>query len=154
MSTLPGDKHLTASVYIFSTESPPRVLLVHHKKMGRWVQPGGHVERDENPYEAAVREAREETGIDVAPFLPAPEILNDGNKKLPVPNFLSEYDIPAYGAEPAHKHVDVIYVARVPFQEPALAAAEHTAVRWFTRAELAVVPMFKNFRALMEDLLK
>ena len=57
-------RHFCASAYIIDP-STLKILLVKHKKYGRWVQPGGHIEHDEFPEEAAVREAYEETGLKI-----------------------------------------------------------------------------------------
>jgi len=59
------DAHFTASAVLVD-EAGERTLLVHHRRSGGWFQPGGHFEPgDRSPAEAALREAREETGLDV-----------------------------------------------------------------------------------------
>ena len=58
------EKHFCVSVYVYD-EKEQKVLLVKHKKMGLWVQPGGHVEPNESMEEAAIREVYEETGLTV-----------------------------------------------------------------------------------------
>lgn len=65
--------HLTASAVVVA---PGRgALLLHHRKLGRWFQPGGHVDGDGNLLAAALREAREETGVDgLVPVLPAVDL--------------------------------------------------------------------------------
>ena len=65
-NVLEGEKHFCASVWITTTSKPQKILLVYHKKLGRWLQPGGHIEKLETPVEAAIREIKEETGIDVS----------------------------------------------------------------------------------------
>ena len=61
------EKHFCVSVYVYD-KTNKKFLLVHHKKLGVWVQPGGHVELNESPEEAAIREVYEETGINVNPI--------------------------------------------------------------------------------------
>jgi 8-oxo-dGTP pyrophosphatase MutT (NUDIX family) len=57
-------KHATSSVFLFiSGDDGWRIGLIHHPRLHRWMLPGGHVEPDENPAEAALREVREETGL-------------------------------------------------------------------------------------------
>lgn len=65
--------HLTASAVVVA---PGRgALLLHHRKLGRWFQPGGHVDGDGNLLAAACREAAEETGLsDLRPVLPAVDL--------------------------------------------------------------------------------
>lgn len=50
----------TAAIHVWHQDS---ILLVHHKKSGLWLPPGGHIEKDELPHQAAVRECQEETGV-------------------------------------------------------------------------------------------
>lgn len=100
--------HVTASAVV-ARPSGDSVLLVFHRKLDRWLQPGGHVEADdESVFAAALREAREETGI--------PRF------DSPIGNTILDLDvraIPAHGNEPAHFHYDVRFLlttgdARVP----------------------------------------
>src|ERR1700754_5029354 len=54
--------HLTGSAWVVSADGR-RVLLTHHRKLNRWLQPGGHADGDENILQVALREAEEETGL-------------------------------------------------------------------------------------------
>ena len=93
------DGHVTASA-IVTRPAGDAVLLVPHRKLGGWLQPGGHVDpEDRSVFDAAVREVREETGID-RPEAP------DGGAILD----LDVHAIPAFGDEPAHVHYDVRYL--------------------------------------------
>ena len=93
-SVVEGEKHFTASVWIVSKGQPKKALLLHHRKFDKWMQPGGHIEKFENPVEAAIREVKEETGVDIN-FL-ADEInkLDEVGSLLPVPEYLQEQVIP------------------------------------------------------------
>lgn len=53
--------HVTASAIVLAEDG--RVLLHRHKRLGRWLQPGGHLDAGELPWDAAVRETVEETGL-------------------------------------------------------------------------------------------
>lgn len=91
--------HVTASAVV-ARPSGDGFLLVFHRKLDRWLQPGGHVEPDDvSVFAAAVREAREETGVD---RLAGP--LGDAILDLDV------HPIPAFGSEPAHIHYDVRFL--------------------------------------------
>ena len=57
-------RHFCASVFVINPKNK-KILLVHHKKFNKWVQPGGHIEDNETPEEAALREVYEETGVKV-----------------------------------------------------------------------------------------
>jgi 8-oxo-dGTP pyrophosphatase MutT (NUDIX family) len=93
------EEHVTASA-IVARPSGDGFLIVYHRKLDRWLQPGGHIEPDDaSVFAAAVREAREETGVDGfdAPF--SDSILD-----------LDVHLIPAFGSEPAHVHYDVRFL--------------------------------------------
>ncbi len=113
--------HLTGSAIVVSA-SADRVLLLHHRKLDRWLQPGGHADPGETRGEdVALREAREETGIEGLLLHPT----------APRPLDVDVHDIPARGAEPAHQHLDLRYLVIAP-REAALvpAEAETHELRW------------------------
>jgi 8-oxo-dGTP pyrophosphatase MutT (NUDIX family) len=147
--TQPGEKHYTATVFVFTEEQPTRVLMLHHRKFGNWMPPGGHQELFENPLEAAIREVSEETGINIAPYLDKPHKI-DHTSVLPPPAWLLECPIAAHGDEPAHTHLDVGYVVRVPHQAVVHQAAESHDIGWFTAEEVAKLDTFTNVRFLLE----
>lgn len=89
--------HFTASCYIVDDEG--RLLLHHHRRLDRWLQMGGHVEADELPQLAALREGREESGLTDL------ELVLDRLFDLDV------HRIPAGKGEPDHDHFDVRYLA-------------------------------------------
>lgn len=149
---VPGEKHATATVFVFSDEHPTRLLLMHHKKFDRWMPPGGHQELLENPYEAAIREVHEETGVDVSAAFSSPIELDAQSRILPLPRFVLEESIAAYGDKPAHFHIDSVYAVRVPHQSPTHQQAEAHDAGWFTKEELATLPLFDNVRTMALDL--
>lgn len=75
-TTFEGEKHFCGSVWVLSKGKPTKMLLVHHKKLGKWLQPGGHIEPTENPVETAVRELKEETGIDISFLLDEIDVID------------------------------------------------------------------------------
>ena len=119
--------HLTGSALVVSA-SGHRVLLLHHRKLDRWLQPGGHADPGERTgEEVALREALEETGIGGLSLHPA----------APRPLDVDVHDIPARGAEPAHEHLDLRYLVVAP-KEAAIspAHAEMHDLRWFAWDEV------------------
>lgn len=119
--------HLTGSAVVLS-EDGARVVLLRHRKLQRWLQPGGHADPGETDGEAvALREAFEETGIAGLALHPT----------APRPLDVDVHDIPARGGEPAHQHLDLRYLVLAP-PEAALArsAAESDDLRWFGWNEL------------------
>ena len=83
-----------------------KVLLHWHRKLGMWLPPGGHIERDELPDEAAVREVLEETGVEVELMGERREDV-EGPVQLHRPAGVQLEDI-----GPGHQHIDLIYFAR------------------------------------------
>lgn len=108
------DKHYTVMALLVTEDTPHRVLLVENRKHKRWLPPGGHQESGENPLEAAIREVREEVGIDITKHLPKPTIIDNEATIIPLPARLIEVKIPPRGNEPAHYHLDFLYVVHVP----------------------------------------
>jgi len=96
--------HLTGSAITVSGDGA-RVLLLHHRKLDRWLQPGGHGDPGEGTGEqVALREALEETGI-------AGLALHEA---APRPLDVDVHDIPARPGEPAHEHLDLRYLVVAP----------------------------------------
>ena len=113
--------HLTGSAITVSADGE-RVLLLHHRKLDRWLQPGGHGDPGETTGEqVALREAFEESGIAGLSLHP----------RAPRPLDLDVHEIPARGGEPAHEHLDLRYLVSAPacaLVSPAL--AELHEIRW------------------------
>jgi 8-oxo-dGTP pyrophosphatase MutT (NUDIX family) len=140
--------HLTGSALVVSARGE-RVLLLHHRKLDRWLQPGGHADPGESAGEAvALREAREETGIEGLRLHPT----------APRPLDVDVHDIPARGAEPAHEHLDLRYLVIAPDSAVAARCQEETnALRWVRWDELdqlgpdtGLRRAFAKARALLE----
>jgi 8-oxo-dGTP pyrophosphatase MutT (NUDIX family) len=143
-----------------------RVLVIHHRNLNKWLPLGGHIELDEDPEQAALREAKEESGLDVELLGERPPTTGPGTRALIAPRFLDIHRITG-----THEHIGMIYWARprsadIPVRSnigreisagtdeiagqsevaadgnvraPAaltLAVAEHHDIRWCSRAEL------------------
>lgn len=115
--------HFTASAFVLSPERDA-LLLIHHRKLDRWLQPGGHVEPgDADMLAAARREALEEVGMG--------ELALGGEG----PFDLDVHDIPARADEPGHAHFDVRFLFVAPSRSFAL-SSESKAARWVLLSEL------------------
>lgn len=114
-----GRSHLTASCWVLSP-SLDAILLLHHRKLDRWLQPGGHIEAHDNSWlEAALREAHEETGIESFQQL-TPGIFD-----------FDIHTIPARGNIPQHQHYDARFLlqagqAEIHFSD------ESNDLQWFS----------------------
>ena len=132
--------HLTGSAVVASAHGD-RVLLLHHRKLQRWLQPGGHADPGELAGEAvALREAWEETGIPGLSLHPG----------APRPLDVDVHAIPAFGSEPAHAHLDLRYLVIAPLHDTiARSAVETSDARWFEWDELATLDLDRGLvRAL------
>lgn len=118
--------HFTGSALVLSADGE-RTLLCHHRKLGRWLQPGGHADGDRDLRSVALREAREETGL---PGLTVePSILD-----------LDRHWIPARGAEPGHWHYDVRFLVRAGPDEAFVVSPESNALAWWPLARVLADP--------------
>jgi 8-oxo-dGTP pyrophosphatase MutT (NUDIX family) len=96
-----------------------QVLVILHRKLGKWLPIGGHIELDEDPEQAALREAREESGLEIELLGERPPTTEPGTRALIAPRVLD-----------THEHIGMIYFARPIGGSLALAAEEHLDIRW------------------------
>lgn len=112
--------HVTASGIVVGARG---VLLHRHKRLGLWLQPGGHLEPGETPSEAALRETVEETGIAARHPAEGPRLVH--------------VDVHAGGR--GHTHLDVRYLLHASTDDPAPPPGESQAVRWWGWEEAIAV---------------
>lgn len=116
------DGHLTASAWVVSPDLQS-VLLMHHRKLDKWLQPGGHADGDTNLAGVALREAHEESGLTSLRLLH---------------NHIFDVDvhaIPARGDEQAHLHYDVRYLLSANPKEPLSPNRESKGFAWVSIEE-------------------
>ncbi len=112
---LPG--HITGSAFIVSPDLT-QTLLVHHAKLNRWLQPGGHADGDENVANVAMREAHEETGLLKL------ELVNTHIFDLDI------HPIPTRKDFQAHDHFDVRFLVKASGDEKIIVSEESFDVKW------------------------
>lgn len=136
--------HGTGAAIVFSPDKT-EILLIHHKFLDRWLQPGGHWDpEDPDPWTVAEREAIEETGVRIARIVPLiPE-------KPEVPIDIGSHFIPANPKkdEPAHFHHDFRYVFIASDKELAHQEKEVFACRWIPLNDTATIE--PEIRALID----
>ncbi|HLV65784.1 MAG TPA: NUDIX domain-containing protein [Polyangiaceae bacterium] len=133
--------HFTASAFVLSPERDA-VLLVLHRKLGIWVQPGGHVDAsDADVASAARREVAEETGVtELEPLLGADTLFD-----------VDIHPIPARGIEPSHEHFDVRFAFRAA-RRALVESDEVSAVRWVSLPETPSVTTDRSVLRAVEKL--
>lgn len=147
-------RHFTATGFVVYRDS----LLLHwHRKVKMWLPPGGHIEPNEDPVEAVLREIREEAGVraEVVPTGMAPELAYPARVHAPFTIMIEDIDDPAQGF---HQHIDMIYFCRLAvdpfpvndgwFWVGKQALAEGRALRPGNMPELPAVAPPEDVRAL------
>ena len=115
------------------------VLLRLHDKYDMWLPPGGHVELDEDFVEAAIREAKEETGLDVELYGSSMEsLVSEGNgpiseeRELMIPRFINRHRV-----SETHEHISMVYFGTCSSGEINPAEGEkRDGFKWFTKEDL------------------
>ncbi len=138
-------RHFCASVFIINPVNK-KILLIHHKKFNKWVQPGGHIDEDETFEETALREAYEETGVKV-------QLL--GERFPREDDYIRPLGIQKNRNNQGDLHIDVIYAA-IPVNGVATnhQVSESYNAKWFSREELEKIPIFPDIKITMDYILK
>ena len=139
----PGEvlRHFTVAVFVVAAG---RVLLHYHRKLGRWLPPGGHIEDNELPDEAALREVLEETGVRI-------NLIGPRGLPVAVPEQLVvPAGIQVESIYPGHQHIDLVYFA-VPEPGEAVEIAAHLAemdrVGWYSPSQWATLGVDDEIQA-------
>jgi 8-oxo-dGTP pyrophosphatase MutT (NUDIX family) len=144
--TWPGDPfsetenehHVTASAFVISSRG---VILHRHRRLGIWVQPGGHIDAGESPEMACVRETKEETGLEVRHLSP-----------------VELFHVDVHAGPHGHTHYDLRYVLLAEPEDPAPPEGESPDVFWFDyasaveRAEPALAPALAKLAESLDAL--
>ena len=138
-------RHFCASAFVINPYTK-KILLIMHKKNKRWTQPGGHIEDDETPEEAALREVYEETGLRVRLL---------GVRFPREEDFIRPLGIQRNRNSKGDVHIDIIYPA-VPNDDSIaqLNIEESDDIGWFSREELDDIDCFPDIKITMDYILK
>jgi len=136
-TNLPG--HITGSAWVIDS-SRSQVVLVHHVKLDKWVQPGGHADGDENILRVALKEAEEETGLK--------NIISLGS----LPFDIDLHQIPQRPDFPAHYHYDVRFLFEADPGELIQVSEESHDVKWIRFTELEKYSQERSILRMKEKL--
>lgn len=115
-----GPVHVTGSAVVVGRRG---TVLHVHRRLGRWMQPGGHLDAGEGPAEAALRESQEETGLELSHPVDGPRLIH----------------LDVHPAADGHTHLDLRYLLLAPDEDPSPPPGESPEVRWCTWEEAAVL---------------
>lgn len=114
--------HITASAFVFDPKKH-KTLLIHHKKLNKWLQPGGHCDGEEDTLAVALKEVFEETGL---------QIENIGQEIFD----LDIHTIPESKEVPEHEHFDVRYLLLADSKIPLVQNHETNQLKWIDLSEM------------------
>jgi 8-oxo-dGTP diphosphatase len=130
-----------------------KVLLIHHKKLDKWLPIGGHIELDEDPDQALFREIQEECGLEVEILNEKPGFVSDASKPLYKPEYLDIHRI-----DGTHRHIGLVYFAKAKSDQFVHNTEEHHDIRWFTCGDLEnldkLPPQIKYYALVALDRVK
>lgn len=143
-------RDFVASIYVIHNH---KVLLHFHKKLKKWLPPGGHLDEGETPEEGALRELLEETGIEAHILQDTELSINCFNaKSLCRPFLMLLEEIPAWKEHPAHQHIDHVFVGRVKTMPEVVGPDE---CRWYSYEEIdKIEDIFKETADVAKLVLK
>ena len=120
-------RHFVATVYVVNGDA---TALHRHDKLDMWLPPGGHIDRDETPHEAARREVREELGLDVDLVAPHDGVDSPTVESIPKPQHFLLEDINTAGSEVGHQHIDFVFYGRAESRDIDPGPGEQPAADW------------------------
>lgn len=149
------ESHFTATGLVLN-KSLDKALMIFHKKLRLWLPAGGHVEKDELPHNAVIREVFEETGIKARIIDNSKDLKLSETSEIQIPApwwILHEY-IPEHNGIPAHMHYDFIYRLEAHCEDCAHDEREVASAQWFTKEQLANCKTSTATRNMYFELLK
>jgi len=133
--------HFTATGIVFNSKM--QILMIRHKKLNVWLPPGGHIEDNELPQEAVLREVLEETGIRSKVLQVSSQLsLSDNHcRELERPFILLLEDIEGDGL---HNHIDMVFICKALSEELNMQKSEVNDIGWFNIDQIYQLETFEN----------
>lgn len=128
---------LTTSAFILHP-TLPQILLLKHNKLNSWLQPGGHVELNEDPLEALERELQEETGLtpdqyEILEPAEHPRPVGGNNTALPLPFYLNVHTV---STDKNHRHIDICYLVQAKTAKLTSTPDGASDIKWLSRSQI------------------
>jgi 8-oxo-dGTP diphosphatase len=142
-------RHFTASGIVISDDLD-HVLLIEHRKLGCWLYPGGHIDADEDPVQAVLREVAEETGI-TGQIITETRFSHPAATVLAAPFTICVQDIPGDARTGPHQHIDMVYVLRPVSGQATPQLTEVAGCAWVPLAKVAELDTPPELPALIGE---
>ena len=140
--------HYVATGYVYD-RNRDSFLLILHKKFGKWLPPGGHLNKGEEPHKGVLRELLEETGLQgrIIDLLGTPEVGTSATAQLPSPFCILYENITSELEHEAHMHIDFVYVVEVNSSRPHnLCTKEVALATWISSENIDQTDTFENVK--------
>ena len=139
--------HYVATGYVYDKHTDSFLLLLH-KKLGKWLPPGGHLVEGEEPHEGVIRELFEETGVPgrIINLLDIPKVDTPATAQLPSPFCILREKIASKEGE-EHIHIDFVYVVEINPSEPLdLCSEEVSLAKWVSSEHMHLIDTYDNVK--------
>lgn len=152
-------KHLkrdfTATGYVVNP-ARTKILVIFHKKLQKWLPAGGHMESNELPHEAALREVFEETGVMARIVSDDPNmgLMGKVDCQIPRPYSVLYQIIPQNSKDVEHIHVDFVYAMEADESELKCQLEEVSRVEWLTKDEILASDCFDSVKGFVKNFLR
>jgi 8-oxo-dGTP diphosphatase len=143
-----------ATGYVYDRHTDGFLLLLH-KKLGKWLPPGGHLVEGEEPHKGVLRELLEETGVPgrIINLLDMPKVGTPATAQLPSPFCILRETI-ASGIEcEEHIHIDFVYVIEINLSEPLdLCSEEASLAKWVSSENMHLIDTYENVKQVCREI--
>jgi ADP-ribose pyrophosphatase YjhB (NUDIX family) len=148
-------KHITVTGYTVNSDKT-KVLLIYHKKLNKWMPPGGHIQDGEMPHEAILREVKEETGINTKFLWKKMHVNLDKNREwlIPSPHLVMLQLIPKNNKETEHYHYDLSYMLLAKNEKIKVNLKEVEKAGWFSLKEIMALNTFPIVPEICKSILR
>jgi 8-oxo-dGTP diphosphatase len=140
--------HYVATAYVYDRNTDS-FLLILHKKLGKWLSPGGHLNTGEEPHKGVLRELLEEIGVQgrIIDLLATPEVGTPTTVQFPSPFCILYEKIASEVESEEHMHIDFVYVVELNFSEPHnLCTEEVSLAKWVSSKNIDQIDTFENVK--------